>query len=566
MGMFNKRYLDQLREAFEEWEKGHQNDFKSETRTFVTGSGIPIKRVYTPLDLAEKGFDYLKDLGFPGEFPYIRGNTSTMYRTKFWKPSAYTGYADPAESNKLWKAMVQAGQTMISTAYDLPCQMGLDPDNPKAEGEVGRVGNSLVSVKDWEIGFDGIDFSKIGVYQVLNAPAVVGLANHIVLAEQRGMKVSEILGMQQNDVLKEYMARGAYIFPPAHSIRLAGDVLSYTGQYMPNYQAITVCGYHQAEKGANGVHEAAFALADAFTYLQAAVDRGIDIDRIGPGVGFLNWSDLNIFENVAKLRAMRRIYSKVLRDHFKAKKPQSLCFLMDVATSGTALTKEQYLNNIGRLTLANLASCLAGCQIIDSRTYDECFGIPSIEAGVNAIQLQNLVAYETGAGETVDPLAGSYFVETLTSEIEERVWKQLEEIDRQGGIVHCIETGYVQRVIAEDGYKWQKRFETGEAKRVGVNIFKIAGEEAKTPVRIYRANPNFGEKRKQEIIELKKKRDNVKVKKALDEVKAIAKLAPTAENNTIPSIIDAMRAYATLGEVCDALREVWGEYREPPIF
>jgi len=567
MGMYDKKYLDELREALEKWERKHQDDFKTESGTFVTNSGIPIKRLYTPLDLAEKGFDYLNELGFPGEYPYTRGNTPTMYRTKLWKPTAYTGYADPEESNELWKAQVEAGAGMVSMAYDLPCQLGLDPDNPKAEGEVARVGNSLVSVKDWEIAFDGIDFRKVGVYQVLNAPAIVGFTNHIVLAEKRGINVSEVIGMQQNDVLKEYMARGNYIFPPAQSIRLTGDILSYVGEYMPNYQAITVCGYHQAEKGANSIHEAAFALSDAFAYLQAAVDRGVDIDRVAPGVMFLTWADQILFESVAKLRAMRRIYAKVLRDQFKAKKPESVQFRMDVGTSGTALTKEQYLNNIGRLTLADLAGALSGCEIIDSRTYDEGFGIPSMEAGVNAIRLQNVVAYETGVGDTVDPMAGSYYVETLTSEIEERVWKELEEIDRRGGIVRCIETGYAQRVIAEDGYKLQKRFESGERKRVGINIFRSAeDEEEKTPMRIYRANPALGEKRKQAIIELKKKRDNTKVKKSLDEMKAIARLEPTAENNLIPPVIDAMRAYATLGEVCDALREVWGEYREPSIF
>ncbi len=566
MGIFNKKYLDEIKEALAEWEKAHQQEFKEENKAYETNAGITVKRLYTPLDLAEKGFDYLQDLGFPGDYPYIRGNTSTMYRTRYWKPSAYTGYADPAESNKLWKAMVQAGQTMISMAYDLPCQMGLDPDNPKAEGEVCRVGNSLIGAQDWERAFDGIDLRKIGIYQVLNAPAIVGLANHLVLAERRGMKPAEVIGMQQNDVLKEYMARGAFIFSPTHSIRLAGDILGYVGQYMPNYQAITVCGYHQAEKGANSVHEAAFALADAFAYLQAAVDRGIDIDRIGPGVGFLNWSDQYLFENIAKLRAMRRVYAKVLRNRFKAKKPESQRFLMDVATAGTGLTKENYLNNIGRLAMAYLASALSGCQIIDSRTYDEGFGIPSIEAGVNAIHVQNVIAYETGSGETVDPLAGSYFVETLTAEIEERIWKELEELDKRGGVVRCIENGYCQRVIAEDGYKWQRRFESGDIKRIGVNIFQTTvGNEAR-PTRVYRANPAHAESRRQALAELKRKRDSAKCRKALDEVKAMAAAKATAENSLVPPVIEAVKADATLGEVCGALREVWGEYHEPSIF
>jgi len=568
MEMFNEKYLDELREAFEAWGKEHENEFKTERKSeFATESGIPIKRIYTPLDLAEKGFDYLKDLAFPGAYPYIRGNTSTLYRSKFWKPTAYTGYASPEDSNRLWKAMAEAGQTMISLAYDLPCQLGLDPDNPKAEGEVCRVGNSLVCVDDWERAFDGLDLRVMGAYQVLNAPAIVGLANHIALAEKWGVHVSEVVGMQQNDVLKEYMARGNYIFSPINSIRLAGDILSYVGANMPKYTAITVCGYHQAEKGANSVHEVAFSLADAFAYLQAAVDRGVDIDRVAPGLMFLPWGNHNLFEIVAKLRAQRKIYAKVLRDRFKAKKPESLQCRMDVATSGTALTKEQYLNNIGRLTLANLAAALSGVEMIDSRTYDEGFGIPSIEAGVNAIQLQNLVAYETAIGDTVDPLAGSYFVETLTSEMEERIWHELEGLDKRGGVVRCIETGYVQRVIAEDGYKLQKRLESAEIKKIGVNIFQSAGgEEEKTPMRIYRADPALGAKRKAAMAELRKKRDNAKVKKSLDEIRAVAKLEATAENNLVPPALDAVKVNATLGEICDALRDAWGEWREPPIF
>jgi len=568
MKLFEKKALDELREAFEEWEKKCQDEFGKERKSeFLTESGITLKRVYTPLDLAERDFDYLKDLGLPGEYPYTRGNTSTMYRSQLWRPSAYSGHADPEESNKLWKAQIAAGQKMISIAHDLPCQLGLDPDNPKAEGEVGRVGVSLVTRKDWEIAFDGIDFNQVGVYQILNAPTIVGLANHIVLAEKRGMSPAEVIGIQQGDTLKEYMSRGNYIYPVAEAIRLVGDALAYVGNYMPHYQAITVCGVHQSEKGANNIHEAAFALADAFAYLQAAVDRGIDIDRIAPGVMFLPGSDHYVFwEEIAKLRAMRKIYAKVMRERFKAKKPESLQCRLYAAEGGTSLHKEQYLNNIGRITLAAFAAAISGCDLMDSRTYDEQFGIPTIEAGVNSIRCQNVVAYETGVGDTVDPLAGSYFIETLTLETEERIWKELEEIDRRGGIVQCLEIGYPQRVIAEDAYKWQKAFENDELKRVGVNIFRSAEGEEDKPMRIYRVNPALEAKRKAAVAEVKKKRDNAKVKKALDEVKTIARAEATAENNLIPPVIDAMRAYATLGEVCDALREVWGEYREPSIF
>jgi len=567
MELFEKKALDELKEAFEAWEKKHQDEFKTERKTFVTESGIPIKRVYTPLDLAERGFDYLKDLGLPGEYPYTRNNKATGYRSKLWGASAYGGKALPEESNELWKAQVEAGAGMLSMAYDLPCQLGLDPDNPKAEGEVGRIGVSIVTQKDWEVAFDGIDLRKVGAYQVLNAPTIVGLANHIVLAESRGMNISEVVGLQQNDVLKEYMARGNYIFPPTQSIRLTSDILSYVGEYMPRYQATTVCGVHQSERGANSIHEAAFALANAFTYLQAGVDRGVDIDKLAPGVMFLPGGYHNVFwEEITKLRAMRRIYAKVLRDQFKAKKPESLQCRLFAAQGGTSLHREQYLNNIGRITLAALAAAIAGCEFIDCRAYDEQFGIPTTEAQVTSVRLQNVVAYETGVDDTVDPLAGSYYVEWLTMETEERVWKELEAIDKRGGIVQCIETGYAQRVIAEDAYVWQKRFERDELKRVGVNIFQSAAGEEEKPVRIYRSDPAVETKRKDAVAEVKKKRDNAKVKRALGEITSLARLEATSENNLVPSVIEATRCYATVGEVCDALREVWGEYREPSIF
>lgn len=566
MKLFAKRALDEVLEAIKVWEKKHEAEFQNERRTFVTESGIHIKRVYTPLDLAEKGFEYMKDLGLPGEYPYTRNNKACGYRAKLWGPSAYSGHADPAESNKLWKAQVEAGQKMVSMAHDLPCQLGLDPDHPKAAGEVGRVGVSMVTQRDWEVAFDGIDFHKVGVYQIINAPTIVGLANHIVLAQKRGMKVSEISGMQQGDTLKEYMARGNYIYPVDKAIRLVGDTLAYAGKNMPLYQAITVCGVHQSEKGANNIHEAAFAIANATTYLQAAVNRGIDIDIVAPSVMFLPGGDHYVFwEEVAKMRAMRKIYARIMKEQFKAKKPESMQCRIYPAEGGTSLHREQYLNNIGRITLAAMSSALAGCEYMDTRTYDEQFGIPTVEAGVNSIRCQNVVAYETGIDDTVDPLAGSYYIEWLTLETEERILKELEEIDRRGGIVQCLETGYPQKVIAEDAYRWQKKFEAGELKRVGVNIFKSTGEEEK-PVRIYRANPALEEKRKADVAEVKRKRDNAKVRKALDEVRAIAAMEATADNNLIPPVIDAMAAYATLGEVCDALRDVWGEYHEPSIF
>ena len=567
MELFEKKALDEIKEAFEAWEKKHQDEFKTERKTFVTESGIPIKRVYTPLDLAEKGFDYMKDLGLPGEYPYTRNNKSTGYRSKLWGITAYGGKALPEESNGLWKAQVAAGASTISMAYDLPCQLGLDPDHPKAEGEVGRVGVSMVTQKDWEIAFDGIDLSKIGVYQVFNAPAIIGFANHIVQGEQRGIALKDLFGMLQNDVLKEYMARGNYMYPPSHSLRLTADILSYVGEHMPCYQATTVCGVHQSEKGANDIHELGLALANAIAYVEAAVERGVDVDSVAPGVMFFPGCDHYVFwEEIAKFRAHRRMWAKIMKERFGAKKPESLQCRLYAPEGGTSLHREQYLNNIGRITLAALVGALSGCELIDSRAYDEQYGIPTTQAQVTSVRLQNMVAYETGVDDTVDPLAGSYYVECLTMETEERVWKELEEIDKRGGIVRCIETGYAQRMIAQDAYVWQKRFESDELKRVGVNIFQSAEGEEEKPVTVYRSDPTVEAKRKAAVAEVKKKRDNAKAKKAVDEIKAMAKLEGTAQNNLVPAVLEASRHYATVGEICDALREVWGEYREPPIF
>ncbi len=564
--MYDKRVVDELKEAVREWERKHESEFKTERKAFATESGIPVKRVYTPLDLEERGFDYLKHLGLPGEYPYTRNNSSTGYRSRLWTISHYSGHATAEECNKMWKEQVKSGAKIVSAAYDLPSQLGIDADDPKAEGEVGRVGVSISSQRDWEVAWDGIDFSSVGPYGAFNALAIVSLAAHINTAEKQGVAQKDMLGIMQNDTLKEFMARGNYIFPPVPSMRLVADTLYYTGTHMPKYQAITVCGVHQSEKGANCIHEAAFALADAFAYLQAAVDMGVDVDVVAPGIMFLPGCDHYVFwEEIAKLRAMRLIYSKVLKERFKAKKPASMQCRIYAAGGGTALYREQYLNNIARSTLATMVGAFSGCELIDVRAYDEQYGIPSEEATVNTIRFINVVQRETGVTDTVDPLGGSYFVESLTMDTEEKIWEELAEIDRQGGIVKCIETGYCQRIMAQDGYRWLRAFERGEIERVGVNIFRSEGEEAK-PVQIYRADPKVEDIRKAQVAELRKKRDNEKVKKALDEVKAVARLEAKPQNNLVPPIREACKAYATVGEIARILKEVWGEYRESSIF
>ena len=412
--MFKEDQLGEMTSAVKDWEKKYRDRFKKERKTeeeFVCDSGIPVNRVYTPLDLEKKGFDPANDLGLPGEYPYTRGITPTGYREELWRVTQVSGYPTPEDTNKLWKEMVQAGLRFAYIAFDLPCQLGIDPDNPRAEGEIGRVGVSLVSQRDWEIAFDGIDISKIRVSSNGNAMAIIVIANYLCLARKQGIDWKNLEGACQNDILKEYIARGNYIFPPEPSLRLIGDSLHYCAENVPRYQPIEVSSAHYSEFQATPLHEAAFALADAFCYLQTAVDRGIDIDLIAPGIGFIIGNDhYGFFQEIAKARAMRRIYARVLKERFGAKKPESQIISLHVEQGGNSLQRKQYLNNIARSTIATVVGALSNVQNIGLRAYDEQFGIPTQEAIITNIRLQHVVAQETGITDTVDPLAGSYFV------------------------------------------------------------------------------------------------------------------------------------------------------------
>lgn len=559
----------ELGRVVSEWGEKHKEDFRKERKPeeeFACSSGVSIRRVYTPLDLETRSFDYLKDLGMPGDYPYTRGSSPIGYRGKLWAHALYSGYATPVESNKLWKTAVQSGIDMIYIAYDLPTQLGHDPDSPEAHGEVGRVGVSLTTQKDWEIAFDGIDLSKVRISQVPNAVAAFQISNHICLAHNRGLDLSSMRGFCQNDILKEYLVRGNYIFPPEPSLRLAVDAVAYCARYVPQYRAMSVTGSHFSESQATPVHDAAFMLADAFCYIEAALKRGLDVDTIASGIEFSTGIEhYSFFEEIAKHRAIRRIYSRVLRDRFKAKKPESMVARIGSSQGGNSLHREQYLNNIARSSICALVAALAGVERLSLRAYDEQYGIPTTEAMVASTRVMHVVTQETGITDTVDPLAGSYFVESLTSEFEERISKEIEEIEAHGGVIRCIENGYIKRKIIEDAYRWQKDFEAGKVIRVGVNFAKGEGEEER-PVRVYRADPRVEQERIEAVRELKRRRDSLRVKKALDEIKATASLPATAENNLMPSIMEAVKCYATNGEIANALREIWGEYVEPRIF
>lgn len=465
----------------------------------------------------------------------------------------------PEETHELWKAVIAAGADYIYFVYDMPTQMGYDPDHPMAEGEIGRVGISLISQKDWEVVFDGIDIGKVKVGQVANANAVVGIANHLVIAEKQGVDWRELRGHCQNDILKDYYARGTYIFPPRPAVRLVIDAISYCAKHAPNYIPIEVSTYQAAEKGADAALEVASGLASIFTYFQYAAEMGLDVELIAPHVCFLTTCNhVNFFEEIAKHRAMRKIYAEVMRKRFKAKKPESLRFEVSAYNGGTTIYREQYLNNIARSAIAALAMVLSGCQNSSVKPYDEQYGTPTEEAVITAIRTRQVVAYETGITEAIDPLAGSRFVESLTSEIEEKIREELAVIEKRGGVIKCIEDGYLHCRIAERAYEWQKAFERGEILRVGVNCF--TSEADVRPTKVYRADPQVWKRRIAQVQELRRQRDNKKVNRALDEVKAMACSQATAENNIMPAVMNAVRVYATNGEICDALREIWGEY------
>lgn len=560
--MSDKSETQHIRDSFEHWETEKEAEFKSERiDNFKSQSQIDIKRVYTPLDIADRDIDYLRDIGLPGSFPFTRGIAATGYRGALWGIQQYAGHPTPEMSNKLWRAQLAAGATHLLIAYDLPSQLGYDPDAPQAEGEVGRVGISMSSLRDWEIGFQDIKVSGLHIGQTYNAPAAIGLANYICLAEKQGIKLADIRGNLQNDMLKEYQARGLYIFPPESSLRLATDVAAYCAEHMPLFSGIDICTYHHAECGATPVHEAAIGLANSIAYFQFIIERGMEIDDVAPTVRFLLACDhVSFFEHIAKVRAMRRIYARIMKDRFGAKKTQSLILRNYSGKCGSTLYREQYLNNIARSTLAGLVAVFSGSQSIGIRSYDEAFGIPTEEAILTSTRVQQVIAYETGIPDTVDPLAGSYFVESLTSQMEKKILEELERIEVRGGALKCTENGYFRNMMMHDAYVRQKEIDRSETVIVGVNRFRSEGKEER-PTKVYRADPAIESERVMAVRELRSRRDNIQAKKDLDEIKALALERASNTNNLMPAIIQASRHYCTVGEISDALRSVWGEYK-----
>ena len=559
--LFNEQTLEEINKRKEKWEK--ETVLKSleklpEKGEFLTSSEIPISRVYTPVDIEK--LDYLKDLGFPGEYPFTRGVYPTMYRARLWTMRQYAGFGTAEQTNQRFKYLLQQGQRGLSVAFDFPTQVGYDCDHPMARGEVGRAGVSVSTLRDMEIVFDGISLKEITTSMTINAPATVLLAMYIAVGQKQGAQPSQLGGTVQNDILKEYAARGMYIFPPKPSMRLVTDIFEYCSQHMPQWNTISISGYHIREAGATAVQEVAFTLANAIAYVQAAIERGLDLDKFAGRLSFFFAAHNNFFEEIAKFRAARRLWAKIMRERFKAKNPASWMLRFHTQTSGVALTAQQPYNNIVRVAIQALAAVLGGTQSLHTNSFDEAYALPSEQAVTVALRTQQIIAYESGVAETVDPLAGSYYVEYLTNQIEEKATKYIEQIDEMGGAVAAIEKGFMQREIVESAYRFQRDVEAKKRIIVGVNEF-MAEEE--TPIKILQIDPEIEKTLVERLNQIKRQRNQAKVKEALDKLR----LAAEKENvNLMPFIIQAVKEYATIGEICDTLREVFGEYKPPSIF
>lgn len=509
------------------------------------------KAIYYPADL--EGFDFERDLGNPGEYPYTRGIYPTMYRGRLWTMRQYAGYGTARETNRRFRYLLSQGQTGLSVAFDLPTQLGYDSDHPLAEGEIGRTGVAISTLDDLAELFAGIPLDQVTTSMTINATAPVILAMYVVLAEQRGFELSALDGTVQNDILKEYLARGNYIFPVKPSLRLAIDIWEYCVKHLRRWHMVSISGYHIREAGATAVEELAFTIANGLTYVQAALERGLSVDEFGPHLSFFFGAHNNFFEEIAKFRAARRIWARLMRERFFAKNPLSCSLRFHTQTCGSTLTASQPENNIVRVVLQSLSAVLGGTQSLHTNSFDEALALPTEKAAQIALRTQQIIALESGVAHVVDPLGGSYYLESETNRIEEEVLALIKEIESQGGAVRCLENGFMQRRIEESAYRFEKELEEKKRLIVGVNIFQAGGIR---PTDILTISPELEEKRKKTVVQFKKKRNFKRVETSL----ANLKLAATGNENLMPFIIECIKANATLGEISDILRAVFGSY------
>jgi methylmalonyl-CoA mutase N-terminal domain/subunit len=556
--MVNKEKTREIVEERKRWEKTTLQKWMEQRperkRQLHNISGIQIKRLYTPEDL--KDSDYLRDFGFPGEYPFLRGLHATMYRGRLWTMRQFAGYGTAEQTNQRFKYLLKEGETGLSIAFDYPTIRGYDSDHPLAMGEVGICGVAVSSLKDFEILFDGISLDKVTTSMTINGPAAILLAMYVALGDKQAVPRSTLGGTTQNDMLKEFHAQKLMILPPRPSVRLVTDIVEYCTHNLPRWNPISISGYHIREAGANAVQELAFTLYDGIAYVEAALERGLKVDAFAPRLSFFFAAHNDLFEEIAKFRAARRLWARIIKERFKSKNPRSMWMRMHVQTAGFTLTAQQPLNNITRVTLQSLAAVLGGTQSLHTNSYDEALCLPSEEAVRVALRTQQIIAHESGTLNTIDPLGGSYYVEALTNQMEEKAVAYFEEIDNLGGVYKAIEKGFFQREIADSAYKYQREVDTRERTIVGVNDYCI--EEEECPIKLFRIDPKVEEQHLARLRKVKTERDNIKVKQLLDRLHDEVE----KDKNLMQTIIEAVKAYATLGDICDVFREVYGEYKE----
>ena len=551
---------DEISQAQEEWQgttlRRALDRYPERRDDFKTDSGIEVERVYTPDDAP---IDYVADLGFPGRYPFTRGVQPTMYRGRLWTMRQYAGFGSAAETNARYKYLLEQGQTGLSVAFDLPTQIGYDSDDPLTAGEVGKVGVAISSLEDMERLFEGIPLDQVSTSMTINAPAAVLLAMYVAVARKQGVSPSRLRGTVQNDILKEYIARGTYIFPPGPSMRLITDLFRYCHDNVPRWYTISISGYHIREAGSTAVQEVAFTMANAIAYVQAAIEAGLAVDDFAPRLSFFFNAHNNLLEEIAKFRAARRLWARIMRKRFEAQKPKSWMLRFHTQTAGSMLTAQQPENNVVRVTLQALAAVLGGTQSLHTNSRDEALSLPTEESVQIALRTQQVIAHESGVADSIDPLAGSYLVESWTDEIERRAAEYIEKIDAMGGALRAIEQGYPQREIQESAYRWQLAVDSGDKVVVGVNRYRGG---AAPEHELLRVDPKVSQRQAARLIALRERRDNEKVSSALSQLR----MGAQHDENLVPLILNAVEVYATLGEICAVLREVFGEYQAHTLF
>jgi len=559
--VFDQKKLQKIREELHIWCKEQVNKtlekHPERQQAFKTSCGEELERLYTPLSIEET--DYLEDLGFPGDYPFTRGVQPTMYRGRLWTMRQYAGFGTAQESNERYKYLLKQGQTGLSVAFDLPTQIGYDSDHEMSDGEVGRVGVAISSLEDMEVLFEGIPLEKVSTSMTINSTAAVLLAMYIAVAEKQGVSPDKLKGTIQNDILKEYIARGTYIFPPQPSMRIITDIFEYCSKELPYFNTISVSGYHIREAGADAVQEVAFTLADGIEYVKAAIDAGLDPNVFGRRISFFFSAHNNFFEEVAKFRAARRLWARIMKQRFGASDKRALTMRFHTQTAGSTLTAQQPQNNIVRVAYQALAAVLGGTQSLHTNSYDEALGLPTEESVRVALRTQQIIAHESGAPDTVDPLGGSYLVENLTNRIEHQAVSYIDKIDKIGGMIKAIEEGFVQREILDTAYRTQKEIEDNGRTVVGVN--KFTSEHAEVPEDILKLDESTEKRQRQNLERLRKKRNNSSVSRSIERISEAAR----SGESLMPPIIEAVKNYATLGEITEALKEVFGEYTESVI-